>query len=62
MTAETHHPLVIECTRGTIVENRHIVDAAVVDAAGQLVIAWDDAKMVVYRRSGIKSVQVFAPD
>jgi len=58
MPAETHQPLVIECTRGAIVESRHIVDAAVVDAAGQLVIAWGDAATLVYPRSGIKSVQV----
>ena len=58
METERRGPLVVECTRGPAVESRHLVDAAVVDAAGRLVRGWGDTDAVVYPRSAIKSVQV----
>ena len=58
MALERRGPLTIECTRGPAVESRHLVDAAVVDAAGRLVQGWGETEAVVYPRSAIKSVQV----
>ena len=58
MALERRGPLAIECTRGPAVESRHLVDAAVVDAAGRLVRGWGETDAFVYPRSAIKSVQV----
>ena len=58
MALERRGPLAIECTRGPAVESLHLVDAAVVDAAGRLVQGWGETEAVVYPRSAIKSVQV----
>ena len=58
MALERRGPLAIECTRGPAVESRHLVDAAVVDAAGRLVRGWGETDALVYPRSAIKSVQV----
>ena len=58
METGRREPLTVECTRGSAVESRHLVDAAVVDPAGRLVQGWGDTDGVVYPRSAIKSVQV----
>ena len=58
MGTERQGPLVVECTRGPAVESRHLVDVAVVDAAGRLVQGWGETETIVYPRSAIKSVQV----
>ena len=58
MGQERQGPLVVECTRGPAVESRHLVDVAVVDAAGRLVQGWGETETIVYPRSAIKSVQV----
>ncbi len=58
MGATHHDPLLIECSRGLAVESMHLVDAALVDAAGQVVEAWGDIERFVYPRSAVKSFQV----
>ncbi len=58
MGATHHDPLVIECSRGAAVESSHLVDAALVDAAGKVVEAWGDIERFVYPRSAVKSIQV----
>jgi len=50
-------PIAIEVTRGPIVESRHAVDAAVVDAGGELVAAWGEVERPIYPRSALKPIQ-----
>ncbi len=50
-------PFVIDVTRGSLVESRHLVDCAVADAGGTLVARWGDIDRPVYPRSSIKSLQ-----
>jgi L-asparaginase II len=57
MGAIHHDCLVIECSRGAAVESAHLVDAALVDASGQVVEAWGDIERFVYPRSAVKSIQ-----
>jgi L-asparaginase II len=53
-------PLVVEAVRGTLVESRHLVDVAVVDAAGSLMAGAGDPTSVAYLRSAAKPVQATA--
>jgi len=50
-------PIVVEVTRGTMVESVHRVVAAVTDADGAPVLTWGDADRLVYGRSAIKPIQ-----
>lgn len=50
-------PIVVEVTRGTMVESVHRVVAAVTDADGKPVLAWGDIDRLVYGRSAIKPIQ-----
>ena len=50
-------PIVVEVTRGGMVESVHRVIAAVTDAAGKPVLAWGDIDRLVYGRSAIKPIQ-----
>jgi L-asparaginase II len=50
-------PLVVEATRGPLVESRHLVDAALVDAAGAVVEAHGAIDDPVYPRSACKPLQ-----
>src|SRR5262249_21163566 len=51
------NPLVVEVTRGGMVESRHRAAVAVVDADGKVVHAWGDIEQPVYGRSAIKPLQ-----
>src|SRR5262245_4016167 len=51
------NPLVVEITRGGMVESRHRAAVAVVDADGKVVRAWGDVERPVYGRSAIKPLQ-----
>ena len=53
---DTEH-LVVEVTRGAIVESRHLVSAAVADAGGELVAAWGEVEGPVFARSAVKPIQ-----
>ena len=50
-------PMIIEVTRGDMVESRHRADIAIVDPDGKVVRAWGDIEPPVYGRSAIKPLQ-----
>ncbi len=56
MPVETYMPLV-ELTRGLLVESVHFGAAAVVDAAGKLLMEFGDARLVTFMRSSAKPFQ-----
>jgi len=51
------NPALIEVTRGEMVESRHRVAVAVVDASGKLVESWGDIERPIYGRSAVKPLQ-----
>jgi L-asparaginase II len=51
------NPLIIEVSRGEMVESRHRGTAIVVDAKGKVLHAWGDTDRLVYPRSAIKPLQ-----
>jgi L-asparaginase II len=51
------NPLLVEVTRGEMVESRHRVAIAVLDAAGKTVEQWGDIERPIYARSAIKPLQ-----
>ncbi|WP_119420689.1 asparaginase [Desertibaculum subflavum] len=53
-------PLVVEVMRGPIVESRHAVRAAAVDADGKLMAAFGDVDEPVFPRSAIKIMQALS--
>ena len=57
IAAEGPNPVVVEVTRGGVVESRHRGAAAVVDADGALVAAWGDVDWPVFPRSAVKPIQ-----
>ena len=50
-------PLLVEVTRGPIVESRHLVDAAIIDADGKIISVWGEVERPIYPRSAIKPLQ-----
>ena len=53
-------PVLVEATRGRLIESRHRGSAVVADAQGNIVAAWGDADLAVYPRSAIKPLQALA--
>jgi L-asparaginase II len=53
----TADPVLVEATRGDMIESRHRGAVAVVDAAGRLVLALGDVERPVFARSAIKPLQ-----
>ena len=51
------NPVVVEVTRGALVESAHRGAGAVVDADGRVVMAFGDAERAVYPRSAVKALQ-----
>jgi len=51
------NPVLVELTRGDLVESAHRGAAAVVDAGGRVVASWGDVERAVYPRSAIKPLQ-----
>lgn len=51
------NPVLVETTRGPMVENRHRGAAAICDASGDVVEAWGDVDAVILPRSSIKMIQ-----
>ena len=51
------NPILVEVTRGPMVESRHRGSAVVVDAAGKVAARWGDHTRAVYPRSAIKPLQ-----
>lgn len=56
-TSSPANPILIEITRGEMVESRHRVAAAIVDADGKLVESWGDIDRPIYGRSAVKPLQ-----
>lgn len=50
-------PIIVEITRGNLVESRHVVDAAIVDPDGKVVESWGNIEHPVYPRSANKPLQ-----
>src|SRR5690242_15639225 len=50
-------PVLVEVTRGAIVESRHRGAVAVVDAEGSVVAAIGDIEQAVFPRSTVKAIQ-----
>lgn len=57
---ETANPLLVEVTRGSLVESRHRAAYALVDLAGRVVARAGDIERPVYPRSAIKALQALA--
>lgn len=51
------NPILVEVTRGPMVESRHRGSAVIVDVAGRVVRSWGDHAAAVYPRSAIKPLQ-----
>ena len=51
------NPVLVEITRGRMVESCHRGAAAVIDSAGRTVAAWGDVAKPVYPRSAVKPLQ-----
>ncbi len=60
MLAHDANPILVEVTRGDMVESFHRGAVAVVDARGRCVHAWGDVERPVYGRSAIKPLQALA--
>jgi L-asparaginase II len=56
-TMKTPNPILVEVTRGDLVESFHRGAVAVIDGAGDLVDKWGDVERLVYARSAIKPIQ-----
>ncbi|MBM3564682.1 MAG: asparaginase [Alphaproteobacteria bacterium] len=56
----SENPVLIEATRGDMVESRHRGLAVVADPRGTVVAAWGDAGRLIYPRSAIKPLQALA--
>jgi L-asparaginase II len=54
------NPVLVEVTRGALVESRHRGAAVVVDAAGKLVRGWGDVDQAIFPRSANKPLQAIA--
>lgn len=55
--ADAGAPVLVEVTRGGLVESRHRGAAVAVDSAGRIVEAWGDIEQPIYARSAIKPLQ-----
>lgn len=51
------NPVLVEVTRGSVVESRHRGAVAVIDSRGRRLAAWGDADAVVFPRSAVKPLQ-----
>ena len=51
------NPVLVEVTRGSVVESRHRGAAAVIDLARPQTAAWGDVDAVVFPRSAVKPLQ-----
>src|ERR1700689_277913 len=58
--SDQESPILVEVTRGTMIESRHRGAAVVADANGGVVMAWGDVEAPVYARSAAKPLQALA--
>jgi L-asparaginase II len=54
---KTPNPILVEITRGNLVESFHRGAVAVVDGSGELTAKWGDVDQLIYARSAIKPLQ-----
>jgi L-asparaginase II len=54
------NPVLVEVTRGALIESRHTGAVAVVDADGTTVLSLGDVAQAVYPRSAVKAIQALA--
>ncbi len=54
------NPVLVEATRGDMVESRHRASVAVVDIEGRVVLKAGEFEALVYPRSAIKPLQALA--
>ena len=59
-SAMPNPPLIVEVTRGTLVESRHRCIAAVAGPDGGVVRSWGDIEQPIYGRSAIKPLLALA--
>lgn len=57
LPAQGANPILVEVTRGPMVESRHRGSAVVADVAGKVARSWGDRTAAVYPRSAIKPLQ-----
>ncbi|MDA0306961.1 MAG: asparaginase [Proteobacteria bacterium] len=57
---DAKNPLMIEVTRGAMVESRHHGHAVVADRHGNVLHRWGEAGKIIYPRSAIKPLQALA--
>ena len=55
-----NNPLIVEVTRGDMVESRHRGHCVVADRTGASVHVWGDGDLLIYPRSAIKPLQALA--
>lgn len=55
-----HKEIVVEVSRGGIVESKHKIRAVIVSSSGELLDSWGDVVTPVYPRSAIKAMQVLS--
>ncbi len=54
---KTSNPMLVELTRGGLVESFHRGAVAVVDGSGEVTAQWDDVDRLIFARSAIKPLQ-----
>ncbi len=57
MVASNQNPVLVDVSRGDMIESRHRGAVAVVDARGNVMAAWGDIERPVFARSAIKPLQ-----
>lgn len=57
MVASNQNPVLVDVSRGDMIESRHRGAVAVVDARGNVMAAWGDIERSVFARSAIKPLQ-----
>ena len=57
MKGQEANPVLVDITRGDLIESRHRGAVAVVDDQGEVVASWGDIKALVYPRSAAKPFQ-----
>lgn len=60
LRADGANPLLVEVTRGKMVESRHRAAYAVVDTEGKVVLQAGDPEALIYPRSAVKPIQALA--
>ena len=57
MSDSPDNPILVEVTRGPMVESQHRGSACVYDTEGQVVAEWGDVDTPIYPRSSVKLIQ-----